>query len=44
MKHLVESIRSIENMMGKEQKIIQPSEKKKPFFNEKISLFIKKYK
>jgi sialic acid synthase SpsE len=28
MKHLVESIRSVENMMGKEQKIIQPSEKK----------------
>lgn len=28
MKHLVDSIRSIEYMMGKEQKIIQPSEKK----------------
>jgi N,N'-diacetyllegionaminate synthase len=28
MKHLVDCIRSVENMMGKEQKIIQPSEKK----------------
>ena len=28
MKYLVESIRSIESMMGKEQKVVQPSEKK----------------
>ena len=41
MKHLVDSIRSIEYMMGKEQKIIQPSEKKN-LFSMRRSLYLSK--
>lgn len=41
MKHLVESIRSIESMMGKEQKIVQPSEKKN-IFSMRRSLYLSK--
>jgi len=41
MKHLVDSIRSIEYMMGKEQKIIQPSEKKN-IFSMRRSLYLSK--
>ena len=38
MKHLVKSIRSIERMMGKKRKIIQPSEKKN-FFLMRRSIY-----
>ena len=41
MKHLVDSIRSIEYMMGEEQKIIQPSEKKN-LFSMRRSLYLSK--
>ena len=41
MIHLVNSIRSIEYMMGKEQKIIQPSEKKN-IFSTRRSLYLSK--
>ena len=41
MKYLVESIRSIESMMGKEQKIVQPSEKKN-IFSMRRSLYLSK--
>jgi sialic acid synthase SpsE len=38
MKYLVDSIRSIEKMMGKENKIVQPSEKKN-FFSMRRSIY-----
>ena len=41
MKYLVESIRSIESMMGKEQKIVQHSEKKN-LFSMRRSLYLSK--
>jgi N,N'-diacetyllegionaminate synthase len=41
MKHLVDAIRSVECMMGKEQKIIQPSEKKN-LFSMRRSLYLSK--
>jgi sialic acid synthase SpsE len=41
MKHLVASIRSIEYMMGKEQKIVQPGEKKN-IFSMRRSLYLSK--
>ena len=41
MIHLVNSIRSIEYMRGKEQKIIQPSEKKN-IFSTRRSLYLSK--
>ena len=41
MKHLVDSIRSIEYMMGEEQKIIQPSEKKN-LLSMRRSLYLSK--
>jgi sialic acid synthase SpsE len=41
MKHLVVSIRSIESMMGKKQKIVQPSEKKN-IFSMRRSLYLSK--
>ena len=43
MKNLVETIRSIESMMGKERKVIQPSEKKNIFLMRR-SLYLSKYK
>jgi N,N'-diacetyllegionaminate synthase len=43
MKHLVDTIRSVECMMGKEQKIIQPSEKKN-LFSMRRSLYLSKDK
>jgi sialic acid synthase SpsE len=39
MKHLVDTIRSVECMMGKEQKIIRPSEKKN-LFSMRRSLYL----
>ena len=39
MKYLVESIRSIESMMGKEQKVVQPREKKN-FSSMRRSLYL----